>query len=442
MIDKHSMLEDGAVAQFNTARLERPSVCPASKIVLGFTPFNPPFLDEPYELLSAALREEPVFYSPEIDYWVVTRYDDVREIFQNWAIWSASITLSAVTPLSPRALQSLRENGFRMNPVLTNLDPPEHARIRKHATNAFSTRHVAAAEHWIRDLADEYIDRLITKTPEVDGFRHADMVSEFAHDLPALVGMRFVGVPDERIPDVKAWTANRVKLTWGRCTEDEQLADIDGLVAMWRFCEAHVATALASESDSFLGDLAKCRRENPASLSVNEMASMLFTMLVAGHETTSNGLASALQILLSDRELWERLVAEPDIIPQAVEEMLRYRPPVTSWRRVAMQDIELRGQMISKGSRMLLMIAAANHDPIQFPEPDAVDLYRPNAKKHLAFGHGVHLCIGAGLARLELKTFIEQLVRRLPTLRLDRPQKFEYPSNISFRGPMSVNVHW
>jgi cytochrome P450 len=268
------------------------------------------------------------------------------------------------------------------------------------------------------------------------------MVGEFAYDLPALVGMRFVGVPDDRVADVKAWTANRVRLTWGRCTEEEQLAELDGLIAMWKFCEDHVAEAMESESDSFLGDLVRYRRENPQDLSVNEIASMLFTMLVAGHETTSNVMASALQTLLTDRALWERLVADPAIIPQAVEEMLRYRPSVTSWRRVATEDVELRGQTIPKGSRMLLMIASANHDPEQFPDPDTVDLCRPNARKHLAFGHGVHLCIGAGLARLELKIFIEQLVRRLPALRIDQPQAFEYPSNLSFRGPMHVGVHW
>jgi len=441
-MNRQTTLEDGATAQFDTGRAGTPTSCPVSAIASDFRPFDRPFLDDPYPFLAKAMREEPVFYSPDIDYWVVTRYDDIRDIFQNPAVWSAAITLSAVTPLAPQALQKLRESGFRMNPVLTNLDPPEHARIRKHATNAFSTRHVAAAEPWIRDLADEFIDRLLAKPVGPEGLCRADMVSEFAYDLPALVGMRFVGVPDDRVPDVKAWTANRVRLTWGRCTEDEQFVEVDGLIAMWAFCEAHAAEAVASPSDSFLGDLARYHSENPQDLSVNEIASMLFTMLVAGHETTSNVLASALQTLLTERGLWERLVAEPAVISQAVEEMLRYRPSVTSWRRVATQDVELRGQTIPQGSRMLLMLASANHDPEHFPDPDRVDLCRANARKHLAFGHGVHLCIGAGLARLELKVFIEQLVRRMPDLRIDQPQRFDYPSNLSFRGPEHVSVHW
>jgi cytochrome P450 len=438
-----SQLEDRAAAQFDTRRSAQSAAqCPVSSVAAQFKPFEPSFLADPYPFFAQALREEPLFYSPDIDYWVVSRYDDVKAIFLDPATWSAAITLSAVTPMSPRVLQRLRDNGFRMNPVLTNLDPPEHVRIRKHATNAFSSRHVAAAEPWIRALADQFIDRILAKPPGADGLRHADMVSEFCYDLPAHVGMRFVGVPDHRVSDVKAWTANRVRLTWGRCKEEEQWQEAEGLIAMWKFCEEHVAATMQRDDDSFLGDLVRSHRENPEELTINEIESMLFTMLVAGHETTSNVLASAIHTLLSERRLWDRLFKDPELIPQAVEEMLRYRPPVTSWRRVATRDVELHGQLIPKGSRMLLLLAAANHDPRQFPEPETVDLCRSNARKHMAFGHGVHLCVGAGLARLELKVFLEQLTSRLTTIEIDRDQIFDYAPSLSFRGPSHVAVHW
>ncbi|MCJ1961405.1 cytochrome P450 [Novosphingobium mangrovi (ex Hu et al. 2023)] len=438
-----SALEDGAAAQFDIKRSAAAMAgCPVSGAAAEYTPFDRPFIDDPYPFFARVQKEEPVFYSPEIDYWVVTRYEDVRDIFRDPATWSAAITLSAVTPMSPQVLQRLRESGFRMNPVLTNLDPPQHARIRKHATNAFSTKRVAAAEPWIRRLADDFIDRLLAKPVDPDGHRHADMVSEFAYDLPAHVGMRFVGIPDDRVPDVKAWTANRVSLTWGRCTEEEQLDEVEGLIAMWKFCEDHVAAMMEKDEDSFLGHLVSCHRANPQDLTINEIESMLFTMIVAGHETTSNVMASALLTLLQDRHLWERLVADPSIIPQAVEEMLRYRPSVISWRRVATRETQLDGHTIPEGARILLMIAAANHDPTQFPEPEKVDLCRANASRHFAFGHGVHLCVGAGLARLELKVFLEQLVARMPGMKLDPSQTFAYPSSLSFRGPIRLSVHW
>ena len=440
-MDQASELEDSAAAQFDTRRRQG-ATCPASAIGATFNPFASPFLDDPYSFLERAQREEPVFYSPEIDHWVVTRFEDVRTVFSNPDVWSAANALSAVTPLSPRVMQRLRESQFRMNPVLTNLDPPAHMRIRKHATNAFSTRHVAAAEPWIRELADRAIDRLIAKTQEADGLRRADMVSEFAYELPALVAFRFLGVPNSRVEDVKAWTQNRVMLTWGRCDEQTQWDEAEGLIAMWKFCERHIADTMARDEDSFLGALVHYHRENPGDLSVNEMESILFTMLVAGHETTSNAMANTCATLLGEREHWERLVAEPGLIPQAVEEMLRHRPSIISWRRVAARDTELQGRPIAKGDRILLMIAAANHDPTQFPNPETVDLCRANARRHLTFGHGVHLCIGAGLARLQMKVFLEQLVARLPGLELDAGQRYEYVPNLSFRGPTRVAVHW
>lgn len=436
-------LEAGAAAHFDVKRSSSAaSGCPDSDLARQFTPFDRPFLDDPYPFFARAQREEPVFYCPEIDYWVVTRYEDVRAIFRDPATWSAAITLSAVTPMSPRVLERLRQSGFRMNPVLTNLDPPEHARIRKHTTNAFSSRHVTAAGPWIRALADSFIDRMLAKQPDFDGLCHADLLREYAYDLPAHVGMRFVGIPDDRVPYVKAWTANRVRLTWGRCSEEEQWDDVEGMIAMWKFCEDHVANIMAHDTDSFLGDLVRFQRDNPESLTVNEIESMLFTMIVASHETTSNALASAILTLLENRTLWERLIAEPELIPNTVEEMLRHRPSVISWRRVATCDTALSGHQIRKGARMLLVLAAANHDPSQFPEPDKVDLCRANANRHLAFGHGVHLCVGAGLARLELKVFLEQLVARMPELQLDRPQSFDYPPSLSFRGPKRLLVHW
>lgn len=436
-------LGEGALAQFDTGLMHSGAGgCPVSAIGAAFNPFTSPFVDDPYTVLAKFRSEEPVFYSPEIDHWVVTRYDDVRQVFQDHNVWSAANTLSAVTPLAPDAQARLREGQFRMNPVLTNLDPPEHVRIRKHATNAFSTRRVAAAEPWIRELADEAIDRLLAKAPDASGARHADMLAEFAYDLPAHVAFRFIGVPDQHVADIKRWTRNRVMLTWGRCSEQQQVNEVDGLIAMWRLCEQLVTDILVRDDDSFLGDLVRYHRSNPEELSVNEIESILFTMMVAGHETTTNATANALLTLLQEPDRWARLIAEPALIPNAVEEMLRYRPPIISWRRVAARDTELGGRAIAKGSRILLMIASAHHDPAQFPAPDVVDLGRENARRNVAFGHGVHLCIGAGLARLELRIFLEQLGRRLPGLRLDEAQSFSYLPNLSFRGPSSLHVYW
>ncbi|MEY2855230.1 MAG: hypothetical protein RL030_2362 [Pseudomonadota bacterium] len=438
-----SKLEDLAAAQFDTGRKaagERS--CPVSRLGAGFRPFAAAYLQEPHEFLRNARRDEPVFYSPEIDHWVVTRYQDVKSVFQDPATFSAANTLSAVTPMPPRVLQQLRDGGFRMNPVLTNLDPPEHQRIRKHVSNAFSARRIAEAEPWIRSMINDYIDRLESGPVHADGFRHADMVEAFAYELPAYVVFRLMGVPDDQVANVKAWTKNRVALTWGRCTEEQQMREVAGLISMWKLCERLVEAQVAQQDPTFLGALAGFHLERPDELSVNEIESILFTMLVAGHETTTNAIANGLHFLLGERVHWELLCQHAGHIPAAVEEILRLRAPVTSWRRVATKATVLGGQSISAGDRVLLMLASANHDDAKFPDPEAFQIERRNARENLAFGFGAHQCIGASLARLELKLVIEQLAQRMAGIALDVPQQFSYPLNLSFCGPAALRVHW
>jgi cytochrome P450 len=436
-------LEESAAAQFDTGgRRPAPRSCPVTGAGAVFNPFAGAFHEEPYGFLEAARRDEPVFYSPEIDHWVVTRYQDVKSVFQSPALYSAANTLSAVTAMSPRVLQRLRDEGFRMNPVLTNLDPPEHQRIRKHVSNAFSSKRVAETEPWIRTMIDEYIDRLQTLPRRADGCHHADMVGAFAYELPAYVVFKLMGVPSDQVANVKAWTKNRVALTWGRCTEEQQLQEVSGLVNMWRLCEVLVENQLAHQDASFLGALVDFHLQRPDELSVNEIESILFTMFVAGHETTTNAIANGLQVLLTEHSRWDLLCREPELIPSTVEEILRYRAPVITWRRIATKDVELGGQRLAAGDRILLMLASANHDEAKFEHPESFDATRSNAREHLAFGSGAHLCIGASLARLELKLVLERLTQKLPLLKLDSPQVLNYAANLSFRGPSALWVHW
>jgi cytochrome P450 len=435
-------LEQTAAAQFDTsAPATSVPKCPITHTGASFKPFDRGFSSDPYAFLGRAIREEPIFYSPDIDHWVVTRYDDVKAVFQTPAVFSAANTLSAVTPMSPRVLQRLRDGGFRMNPVLTNLDPPAHLRIRKHVSNAFSPKRIQDGEPWIRNLVDAQIDRLLAKPTGPDRNRHAELVSELTYDLPAHVAFHFMGVPEEDVADVKAWTKNRVALTWGRCDEEAQLREVEGLLAMWRFCERRI-DAVSEDEPTFLGDLVRFHRAKPDELSINEIESILFTMLVAGHETTTNAASNGLVTLLSERERWQRLVDDPDLVVSAVDEMLRYRPSVISWRRVAACDTTLGAHHIPKGGRLLLMLASANHDDGHFANPEMFDPCRKNAKDNLSFGYGAHFCIGAPLARLEMKVIFEQLTRRLPTLSLDQPQLLDYTPNLSFWGPSAIRVHW
>ena len=177
-------------------------------------------------------------------------------------------------------------------------------------------------------------------------------------------------------------------------------------------------------------------------LTLNEIASCMITLLVAGHETTTAQINNALLHLLSQREHWEALCGAPETIPQTLEEMMRYDPSVCTWRRLAVKASTISGVEIPAGSNLLLMLNSANRDANVFPEPDEMQTGRRNLKDQLAFGYGIHYCVGAPLARLEMQILLETLSRDLPEMRLVHGQALEYTRNISFRGPVSLRVTW
>ena len=169
---------------------------------------------------------------------------------------------------------------------------------------------------------------------------------------------------------------------------------------------------------------------------------MVYGLLIAGHETTTSMSANAIVTLMRHREAWDRLCADPALIPNAVEELLRFDSSVITWRRKALKAVEVAGVPIPEGAKLLLALCSGNRDDAHFPEPERFDLDRENAKTHLSFGFGIHYCLGAPLARLELKVILEELTQRLPSLRLVPDQTWEFPPNTSFRGPAHLWVEW
>jgi len=194
--------------------------------------------------------------------------------------------------------------------------------------------------------------------------------------------------------------------------------------------------------DDLTSDLIRLRNGDDTILTVNEIASCMITLLVAGHETTTAQINNGLLHWLTHRNQWELLCREPAQIPQAVEEMMRYDPSVCTWRRYVDRDVVINDVEIPSGSNLLLMLNSANRDETLFPEPDKIDVGRDNLKEHLALGYGIHYCVGAPLARLEMKVLFEEMTRLMPSLHLVPDQVLSYTRNISFRGPLQLKVAW
>ncbi len=406
--------------------------CPITSLSAAFDPLD---LSDPFPLLAHARREQPVFYSPAIDYWVVTRYDDVKAIFRDHETYTAANTISPIVPFSEAVRQLLAARDYTPEPVLSNNVPPGHTRIRSLVNRLFTPRRMKSFAPAIRAIAERGVERIAGRAP-------LDIVAELTYEYPAFVLFHVLGVPDADVPRVKAWAGNRIKLYYGRPTAAEQIAMTENLVPFWRYVVELVAEKARQPQDDLTSDLIRMRAGDDSVLTLNEIASCMITLLVAGHETTTAQINNALLHLLTRREHWQALCAAPADIPRALEEMMRYDPSVCTWRRLTAKPSAINGIEIPAGANLLLMLNSANRDEGVFPEPDDIIVERDNLKDQLAFGYGIHYCVGAPLARLEMAILLETLTRELPGLRLADRQQIEYTRNISFRGPVALHVTW
>ena len=356
-------------------------------------------------------------------------------MLRDYATFSAVNSLSPVTPPCARAGATLAEGGFRSLPTLTNVDPPAHGRTRRIAYLAFTPRRVAQIEGFVRDTVRRFIaDRLH------EG--RADIVSALTWELPARVIFQVLGVPASDVEAVKTGAANRLLFMFGRAGEDEQVQIAEGMAEFWRYCEQLAEDRRARPRDDFTSDLVHTPDREGQPLSQQEVATILFGLLLAGHETTTNLLGNAVRRLLEHRDSWEEVCADPTLIPGAVEEVLRFDSSVIHWRRRTTRPVILQGVELPADADVLVSIGAANRDPAVFADPDRFDIRRAGASEHLSFGYGPHYCLGAPLARLEARVVLEELTAALPSLRLTPGQTFAFSPIIGFRGPTAVHVEW
>jgi cytochrome P450 len=405
----------------------------AQRFAERFDPFHDPYLADPYPFFAEARAATPVFYSPDLDYWAVTRYHDIEQIFQTPKVFSAANTLAPLQPICPAAGRLLAEGGFRPVPTLTNSDPPAHTRVRRLAHVAFTPRRVAAMEPLVRELTRRSVEKRLSSG-------RADLIRDLAWDLPALVIFRVLGIPDEDVVRVKAGAGSRLLLMWGRPNEDAQIRLVQGMAAFWRYAETLVASRAEHPRDDFTSDLLLARDGDLPALTHQEVTQIVYELLFAGHETTTGLIGNATRRLLTERHAWEEICRDPSLIPNAVEEVLRFDSSVIAWRRKTTEAVEIGGVPVPADANLLLLLGSANRDPAVFEAPDRFDIHRQNAKEHLSLGHGAHYCLGAPLVRLEARVVLEELSARLPSLRLVPGQTLRFQPNTTFRGPLSLLV--
>ena len=409
--------------------------CPMSGVAAAFKPSEADYLQNPYHFFDKARPAAPVFYSPAEDYWVVARYEDIIEIFKDPETFSPANARHPVQPLCPAAAAERDRMNITIEPCLVDEAPETHRKHRRIFGNAFTPRRVNQIEEQVRDIVTKFIDAFIE-----DG--QADLVAQMLYEVPALAIFIFLGAKDEDATLVKKLGGDRALVNFGWPTEADQVAMMGNMAKHWAFTQKLVDDALANPGDNYLGDMVRLHQEDPDSFTVNYLVNVMFLMQFAGHETTTQASANGIKALLQDRAKWEMLCANPALIPNAVEEILRMDTSIFAWRRIATRDTQIGGVDIPAGAPILLLLGSGNHDEAHFPNPDVFDPARENAKKHLGLGHGAHFCMGAPLARLEMKIILEELTRRLPHLHLVKEQKYQYLPTLLFRGVQHLQVKW
>ena len=398
-----------------------------------YDPRDPAVMADPFPVYARLREEDPVHWSPPLKSWIVTRYEDVRDLLLSDDL-SVNRLTGFYTQLPPAEAGLLKDIVHYLNLWLAFRDPPDHTRLRRILRHAFTPRAIEAMRPGIEDIVAHLLDRLDARA---DGT--TDLVREFALLVPAYVIMDMLEVPRDRLEDFKAWSDDMAVFIGGaRNADDKYARAARGCRNMSAYFRDLVAERAADPRPGFLTDLINARDEGDE-LTHDELVATCILILFAGHETTTNLIGNATLHLLGHPHDLARLRAAPDLIGSAIEEVLRYDGPTNALVRVVARDHALRGRTLREGERVFVMVNSANRDPRAFEAPERFDIARePN--RHLTFGHGIHLCLGARLAREEGRIAVRALLERFPDMRLDAQEKPEWLDAMVPRGTRRLPV--
>lgn len=362
---------------------------------------------DPFPLYARLQDEDPVHWSPLLRTWIVTRYDDVRDV-----ALTADLSPNRLKPfyasLKDERRDLLAEVMRYLSLWLVFRDPPEHTRLRRLLNGVINPKVVQAMRPGIRQVVEDVLDRVAGRT-------ELDFASEVAALIPAWVILDMLGIPRERFDEIKVWSDDmRTFIGTSRGEPARYERARRGAHGMAAFFRELIAERRADPRDDVVSAMIAAR-DDAGSLSEDELIATCMLILFGGHETTTSLLTNSVNALLDHPDQLERLRAEPALIESAVEEFLRYDGPSNSIARVVAVDHPLGDKVLRQGERVFAMVNAANRDPRQFDRPQALDLGRtPN--RHLTFGFGIHFCLGAPLARLEGQACVAALLERCPRL--------------------------
>ena len=409
----------------------------ATKALDQFTPLDADVLKCPHQYNARMRSEAPIYRCPHTGMFFVFDYDTIRRIAGDPETFSNKFggAMRVSGDVDPRLVE-IRNTGYPAVDTMLTEDPPVHRRYRGLVNQAFTARRVATLEGDIENIANALIDVF------VDAGR-VELVSAFCGPLPLTVIADQLGVPRTDLPLFNAWSDAFVAQLSRMATPDEELAAAKLIVQFQHYFAAKLDERRRDKRDDIISDIVHARLEGERPLDTAESLSIIQQLLVAGNETTTSAIAEGVLLLIQHPEQLAKLRADPTLVPNLVEEVLRLSTPTANMWRVCTKDTEVNGTRIPAGSLIQLRYASADRDERVFDSPQAFDVTRRNARANVAFGYGVHMCIGASLARKEMEVAFRVLLERLGDVALDCPEgDLVYPPNVLLRGLAALPIRF
>lgn len=398
--------------------------------------FDPAVLEDPFDFYQTAIQQAPVYQLPGSGIFLVTSYDLVAKVCDTPEIFSNAFGAALAGRASyDEDIKREVERGWPQVDTLLTADPPRHTRFRKLVNLAFSAPKVNAMEDYVRSIAVELIEGI------ADAGR-CEFVHDFAVKLPVAVIAEVLGDSRANTATFKRWSDAFADRLGGMATKEREVECARQVVEFQHYFKAMIDARRADPSiKDMTADLVHARIEGEQPLDDAEILSILQQLMVAGNETTTNTMSGALLMLIRHPDQLAQLRADPKLIPNMVEEALRLESATSGMWRVVREDTTLAGVAIPKGAMVHIRFAAANRDGAKYAAPDSFDVTRQNARSHLAFGRGIHMCVGNMLSRKELTVAFQELIARLDDFRLiEGANDFQHVPNMMLRGLRQLHI--
>lgn len=394
------------------------------------SPLSPEALACPHQYNERLRAEAPLYQCPHSGVFFVSDYDTVCAIAKDHETFSNKFG-QAMRPMGSEIdpdIAAIQAKGYAPVDTMLTEDPPVHRRYRGMVNQAFTARRVATMAPDIARICNDLLDKILAKG-------ECDFVAEFAEPVPMIVIAEQLGVSLDDYELFKTWSDAFVAQLSGMASKEEQLQAAQHIVDFQLYFAERLKERKANPQDDIISDIVHAQFENERPLDMPEMLSILQQLLVAGNETTTSAIAEGMLLWIKHPDQFAKLKANPDLVDNLVEEVLRLTTPTANMWRVVTKDTEIHGTPIPAGSMLQIRFSSANRDEQKYPEPHAFDVERDNAKSQIAFGHGVHMCIGASLARKEMNVAFRCLLDRLESFELACDEsELVYPPNVLLRG--------